>query len=82
MTRAWCVNRALGFGTVGVYNHDGRGGFPDGTDGVATDEDWTDRKATGVQLTVADHIRQYQPVTAVVYVMSPVARSIDFEIQG
>ncbi|EKA9715429.1 TPA: baseplate J/gp47 family protein, partial [Escherichia coli] len=57
-------------------------GFPDGTDGVATDEDWTDRKATGVQLTVADYIRDYQPVTAVVYVMSPVARSIDFEIQG
>ncbi len=88
VTRAWCVNRALGFGTVGVYimtdgdDEDNAGGFPDGTDGVATDEDWTDRKATGVQLTVADHIRQYQPVTAVVYVMSPVARSIDFEIQG
>lgn len=88
VTRAWCVNRALGFGTVGVYimtdddSEDNAGGFPDGTDGVATDEDWTDRKATGVQLTVADYIRQYQPVTAVVYVMSPVARRIDFEIQG
>lgn len=87
VTRAWCVNRALGPGTVGVYimtDDDGdsnTGGFPDGTDGVASDEDWTYRKATGVQLTVADHIRQYQPVTAVVYVMSPVARSIDFEIQ-
>ncbi|EFK0565885.1 baseplate J/gp47 family protein, partial [Escherichia coli] len=63
-------------------DEDNAGGFPDGTDGVATDEDWTDRKATGVQLTVADYIRDYQPVTAVVYVMSPVARSIDFEIQG
>ncbi|ENO4039218.1 baseplate J/gp47 family protein [Escherichia coli] len=88
VTRAWCVNRALGFGTVGIYimtdddSEDNAGGFPDGTDGVATNEGWTDRKATGMQLTVADYIRQYQPVTAVVYVMSPVARHIDFEIQG
>ncbi|HEL7978413.1 TPA: baseplate J/gp47 family protein [Escherichia coli] len=88
VTRAWCVSRALGPGTVGIYimtdddSEDNSAGFPDGTDGVASDEDWTFRKATGVQLTVADYVRKYQPVTAVVYVMSPVARRIDFDIQG
>ncbi|MED8993492.1 baseplate J/gp47 family protein, partial [Escherichia coli] len=85
VTRAWCVNRALGPGSVGVYimcDETTEDGFPEGTDGVASTEGWTDRKATGLQLTVADHLRDLQPVTALVYVMSPVAREIDFEISG
>lgn len=87
VTRAWCINRALGPVTVGVYimtdddSGDNAGGFPDGTDGVATGEDWTYRQATGVQLEVAEYLYERQPVTAVVYVMSPVARKIDFEIR-
>lgn len=87
VTRAWCVRRALGPGTVGVFimtdSDDGeKSGFPDGTDGVATGETWTNRRATGMQLTVADYLWERQPATAVVYVMSPVSVNIDFEIKG
>ncbi|HAX5205300.1 TPA: baseplate J/gp47 family protein [Escherichia coli] len=80
---AWCVNRVLGPGTVGVFILADEGDADVvGDDGVASDEDWTYRKATGLKLTVADYIRERQPVTAVVYVMSPVEKSIDMELRG
>lgn len=88
VTRAWCVRRLMGVGTVGIYimcdgddqtNH----GFPVGTDGLSKYEDWGYyAKATGDQLRVADAIYPKQTITALVYVASPVAKVIDFTITG
>lgn len=77
----------MGVGTVGVYimcdgsdetNH----GFPVGTDGISQFDDWGAAKATGDQGRVADYIYPLQPVTALVYLCSPVEKVIDFEISG
>lgn len=88
VTRAWCVRRLMGAGTVGIYimcdgddqtNH----GFPVGTDGLSQYEDWGYyAKATGDQLRVADAIYPKQTVTALVYLASPIAKVIDFTITG
>lgn len=88
VTRAWCVRRLMGVGTVGIYimcdgedqtNH----GFPVGTDGLSQYETWGYyAKATGDQLRVADAIYPNQTVTALVYVASPIAKVIDFKITG
>lgn len=88
VTRAWCVRRLMGVGTVGIYimcdgddqtNH----GFPVGTDGLSQYEDWGYyAKATGDQLRVADAIYPKQTITALVYVASPIAKVIDFTITG
>lgn len=84
VTRAWVRGSSAGPGTVVVYvmldvAQAGAEGFPQGDDGVATDE-VRDTPATGDQLTVADYIYPRQPVTALVYVASPVAHPVDVEI--
>lgn len=58
------------------------GGFPQGTDGVAALESRVSGTATGDQLNVANYIYDLQPVTALVYVVSPVAVEVDFTISG
>lgn len=87
VTRAWCVRRIVGAGTVGVYvmtdtsnvNDDG---FPSGTDGISSKEAWGTTKATGTQGVVADYIYDLQPVTALVFVCSPIKKKVDFELEG
>jgi uncharacterized phage protein gp47/JayE len=88
VTRAWCVRRLMGVGTVGIYimcdgddqtNH----GFPVGTDGLSQYETWGYyAKATGDQLRVADAIYPNQTITALVYLASPIPKVIDFAITG
>ncbi|MFZ1871645.1 MAG: baseplate J/gp47 family protein [Chania sp.] len=87
VTRCWVKRRLMGAGTVGVYimcdgNDETNHGFPVGTDGISQLEDWGAQKATGDQGRVADYIYPRQPVTALVFVCSPVAKVIDFEISG
>lgn len=86
VTRAWCVPNGMGAGSVIVYfmmdvSEAAHGGFPQGTDGVASDEP-RGTPATGDQLTVADAIRAAQPVTALVYAVAPIANAVDFTITG
>ena len=74
-TRAWVLPNGWGPGTVVVYPmfddaNAANDGFPQGTDGCATDET-RGPTATGDQLTVANHIWTKQPVTALVYVAAP-----------
>ncbi len=86
VTRAWCAGSGYGAGTVIVYvmldeanaQYDG---FPQGTDGCATDET-RDTPATGDQLTVANAIYPLRPVTALVYVVAPVPYAVDMSISG
>jgi uncharacterized phage protein gp47/JayE len=81
VTRAWIEP---GGGSVQVYPmfdaaNAAHGGFPQGTDGVATDETRADQ-ATGDQLIVADHIWPVQPVTALVFVAAPAPFPIDITL--
>jgi uncharacterized phage protein gp47/JayE len=87
VTRAWIRRRGMGPGTVVIYimcdgedktNH----GFPVGTDGISSLDDWGAVKATGDQGRVADYIYLLSPVTSLNYVCSPVPGVIDFEISG
>jgi len=86
ITRAWVKRRIMGAGTVGVYimtdNATAGGGFPTGTDGVSSFEPYYAVKATGDQRRVADHIFPLQSDTALVWVCSPVKKSVDFVING
>ncbi|PHM70403.1 baseplate J/gp47 family protein [Xenorhabdus kozodoii] len=84
ITRAWVRPRAAGAGTVGVYimcDNNGRDGFPIGTDGVSSHESYAVH-ATGDQLRVADYIYRLRPTTALVWVLSPIKRTINFTITG
>lgn len=86
VTRAWCVPNCQGAGTVGVFtmfdtSEAAHGGFPQGTNGVATRED-RDAVATGDQLAVADYIYPLQPVTALVYSFAPTPFPVNFIIGG
>ncbi|HEX3809614.1 MAG TPA: baseplate J/gp47 family protein [Rhizomicrobium sp.] len=86
VTRAWCAPISNGPGTVVVYimldiTEAENGGFPQGTDGVATGET-RDTPATGDQLIVANYIYSRRPVTALVYVVAPVPNPVDFTITG
>ena len=84
VTRAWAVGEAMGAGTVTVFFmmdiveavHQG---FPQGTNGVATDETRA-APATGDQLLVANHIFPLRPVTALVYAAAPVKQTVAFTI--
>lgn len=81
VTRAWVQPNGAGAGTVIVRPmlddvQAAHGGFPQGTDGTATEET-RDTHATGDQLLVADHIWPNQPVTALVYVAAPVPHPIN-----
>ncbi|WP_438439382.1 baseplate J/gp47 family protein [Klebsiella quasipneumoniae] len=85
VTRAWVKRRLNGAGTVGVYimcDRNASGGFPVGTDGISQLEDWGAVRATGDQLAVADHIYPLQTDTAIVFVCSPIPKTIDVEIAG
>lgn len=86
VTRAWVIRNGAGSGTVVVYTmldsvESAHGGFPQGTDGVATGE-WRDVAATGDQLLVANHIFALQPVTALVFSVAPIAHPHNFTISG
>lgn len=86
VTRAWCVPHSQGPGTVGIFtmfdsSEAAFGGFPQGTNGVATNET-RDTPATGDQLAVANYIFSRQPVTALVYSFAPVAFPINFTISN
>lgn len=86
VTRAWCVPLGGGAGTVYVYFmmdvvEAAFGGFPQGTDGVATAES-RDTAATGDQLAVANAIYPLRPVTALVYAKAPGQNTVTFTING
>lgn len=85
VTRAWVKRRLNGAGTVGVYimcDENLNDGFPVGSDGISQLDDWGAVKASGDQLTVADHIYPLQTDTAIIFVCSPIRKTINFEIAG
>ncbi|MFP3186462.1 MAG: baseplate J/gp47 family protein [Paraburkholderia sp.] len=87
VTRAWCNPNGMGAGTVVVYtmfdnSEASHGGFPQGTNGVATGEPRSPTTATGDLLAVANAIFPKQPVTALVYSYAPVANPINFAFTG
>lgn len=87
VTRAWVAPRLMGAGSVGLYfmcdgNDRTNHGFPVGTDGVATKEEYPYGKATGDQLRVVDHIFPLRPATTLVWGCSPLKHEIDFDIGG
>ncbi|EFF0540581.1 baseplate J/gp47 family protein [Escherichia coli] len=85
VTRAWVKRRINGAGTVGIYimcDGNQNDGFPQGRDGISQLEEWGAVKATGDQLSVADYIYPLQTDTAIVFVCSPIRKTIDFEIAG
>lgn len=86
VTRAWCKPRGFGDGTVVVYTmfdqaEASHGGFPQGTNGVASNEDRA-APAAGDQMTVANAIFPVQPVTALVYSCAATAFPVNFTITG
>lgn len=86
VTRAWCVPLSMGAGSVNVFFmmddvESAFGGFPQGTNGVATDESRA-APATGDQLVVANYIFPLRPVTALVYASAPVNSPTVFTING
>ncbi|WP_233863472.1 baseplate J/gp47 family protein [Paraburkholderia adhaesiva] len=86
VTRAWCVGNGYGVGSVVVWimmdaANSAYEGFPQGTNGCATDET-RGPTASGDQLTVANAIYPVRPVTALVYVVSPVPYHVDISVQG
>ncbi|MGI4849548.1 MAG: baseplate J/gp47 family protein [Janthinobacterium lividum] len=86
VTRAWCLPNGAGAGTVVVFtmfdaSEVSSGGFPQGANGVSTDEPRA-VAATGDQLAVANYISPLQPVTALVWSVAPTAAPVDFTISG
>jgi uncharacterized phage protein gp47/JayE len=86
VTRAWVAPNGAGAGTVVVYTmwddvEAAHGGFPQGSDGVATGET-RDTAATGDQLVVANYIFApfRRPTTALVFSVAPSAYPINFTI--
>lgn len=87
VTRAWCNPSGFGAGTVVVYpmldvTEAAFIGFPQGVNGVATLETRGTPKATGDQLAVANWIYPLRPVTALVYVVAPAQKVVNFTISG
>ncbi|WP_213761824.1 baseplate J/gp47 family protein [Caballeronia sp. dw_19] len=92
VTRAWCSPNGFGSGTVVVYfmmddAESGHAGFPQGTDGISQYDQGPGGLprgvvATGDQLTVANAIITEQPVTALVYLCSPIENQVGFIIAG
>jgi uncharacterized phage protein gp47/JayE len=83
-TRAWIQPQGYGAGSVVIYPmfddaNAATGGFPIGTDGAASEEPRAPT-ATGDQLTVAEAVWLVQPVTALVWVASPVASPVAIHI--
>ncbi|PJC99204.1 phage baseplate protein [Janthinobacterium sp. BJB1] len=86
VTRAWCSPNSFGAGTVVVYvmfdnANAAQAGFPQGGNGVASEEPRA-VAANGDQLVVANHIFPVQPVTALVYVVAPLAAPVNFSLSG
>ncbi len=74
----------MGAGTVVVYfmmdvSEAVHGGFPQGTNGVASDEP-RDTAATGDQLAVANAIYPKRPATALVYACAPASQAVNYTI--
>lgn len=85
VTRCWVKRRLMGAGTVGIYimcDDNDYAGFPQGSDGISSLEEWGAVKASGDQRRVADAIYPQQPIIALVYVCAPVVQPIDFVISG
>lgn len=89
VTRAWVTPGGMGPGTVVVYfmmddAESAHGGFPQGTNGVAASEGRVVAPAAGDQLAVANYIYgpSRQPVTALVYAVSPNPNTVSFTIAG
>lgn len=86
VTRAWIAPNGMGPGTVNLFTmfdeaEAANGGFPQGTNGVASNET-RDTPATGDQLTVANVIFGEEPVTALVYSTAPTPQPVNFTISG
>lgn len=86
VTRAWCVPRGYGPGTVQVYFmmdavESAYGGFPQGSNGLAA-ADTRDTAATGDQLVVANYLYGLQPVCPRVYALAPTANTVALTIAG
>lgn len=86
VTRAWCVPRGYGIGTVVVLFmmddvRSDEGGFPQGTTGLAASDN-RDVTATGDQLLLANYLAPLQPADPRVYAMAPVANSVNFTLAG
>jgi uncharacterized phage protein gp47/JayE len=86
VTRAWVTPNGMGVGTVLIYTmfdatESAHGGFPQGTNGVASAETRAS-PATGDQLAVANSIFPLRPVTALVYSAAPTANPVPFTISG
>jgi uncharacterized phage protein gp47/JayE len=86
VTRCWPYPSAMGPGTIVLLfmmddAEAAHGGFPQGSDGCATGET-RDTAATGDQLILADAIFEKQPVTALVYAVSPTANTIGLTLAG
>lgn len=86
VTRAWVAPGGMGPSTVVLYfmmddAQASHGGYPQGTNGVAAAEA-RDIAATGDQLTVANAIFLRQPVTPIIYAVSPRANQLGFTIAG
>lgn len=84
VSRCWITPNGGGAGTVWVYpmlddSETAFGGFPQGTDGVASGETRA-AAAVGDQLNIANFIYPKQPVTALVTVKAPVATLVNFTI--
>jgi uncharacterized phage protein gp47/JayE len=84
VTRAWVAPNYNGAGTVAVWTmfdvaEAATGGFPVGSNGVATGETRA-TVATGDQLTVANAIYPLRPVTALVYSNGPINQPVNFTI--
>jgi uncharacterized phage protein gp47/JayE len=92
VTRAWCAPNNFGAGTVVLYTmwdnaEAAHGGFPQGANGVSQYDKGPGgiprgTLATGDQLVVADTIINEQPVTALVYSVSPIANNLTFTLTG
>jgi uncharacterized phage protein gp47/JayE len=85
VTRAWVARNAVGSGSVTVYTmldeaEETHGGFPQGSNGTATNEPRGSGHATGDQLNVANAIFPVQPVTALVYSNAPTPSPVNFTI--
>ncbi|MFC0683102.1 baseplate J/gp47 family protein [Novosphingobium clariflavum] len=86
VTRAWCERTVFGAGTVGVLfmmdeSRADYGGFPQGTNGVATAESRA-TAASGDQLIVANALFELQPVGPIVFARACTANTIDLTIAG
>lgn len=92
VTRAWTLPNGFGAGTVVVYvmfdvANATNDGFPQGSNGISGNDVLPNGNprgtvAAGDQLTVANAVYVEQPVTALVYICSPLPNTLAFTISG